>query len=122
MLPTLIYPDKEIIEEGTTFKVELDGHDHENEDASLWIVSKYNPTDYFIQYLVSTQNRFWTITVTNVSIENGTKTKTTVTYTFTGLNNIGNSLNKKSIEKMYENDLQDWAGLINKYFEEKSTN
>jgi len=117
--PALIYPEKEIIEEGTTFRIELDRHDHGNEAAALWIVSKYEPSNYLIQYLVSTQNRFWKITVENLSIENDTKTKTTVTYTFTGINNIGNSLNKKSIEKMYKNDLQDWASLINGYLEGK---
>ncbi len=117
--PKLIYPEKEVIEEGTAFKVEPSGHSHGEEGASLWIVSKYEPKDHLIQYLVSTQNRFWTITVKSTTIENDTKTKTTVTYTYTGLNHIGNSLNQRSIEKMYENNLQDWADLINAYLKGK---
>ena len=116
--PVLIYPENEIIEEGTTFRVKP--HGHEGEGASLWIVSKYEPGNYLIQYLVSTENRFWTITVSNKPIEDNTKTKTTVTYSYTGLTKIGNALNQKSLEKMYENNLQDWAGLINGYLEGKS--
>lgn len=115
--PVLIFPYKEVIEEGTAFKIKA--HDHRNntsESEFLWIVSKYEPEDYSIQYLVSTENRFWTITVKNTSIANDTKTKTTVTYSFTGLNDKGNKINKESIEKMYKNDLQDWAELINNYF------
>lgn len=118
--PNLIYPKKEIIAEGTTFSVKPHGNDHGGECASLWIVSKYEPQDYVIQYLVSTQNRFWTITLTSESIENHTKTNTTVTYTFTGLNETGNELNQIDLAKMYENELQDWGGLINSYFERKT--
>jgi len=112
--PVLIYPDQEIIEEGTTFKINAHGHGDENE--LLWIVSKYEPQDYLIQYLVSTSNRFWTITVKCESIDNNLKTNTTVTYSFTGLNSIGNELNKTSLEKMYQDELQDWAEAINSYF------
>lgn len=115
--PVLIFPDKEIMGEGTTFKIKTHGHGHAGEGDVLWIVSKYEPQSYLVQYLVSTENRFWTITVKNVSIENNKKTETTVTYAYTGLNEKGNKLNKRSLEKMYENNLQDWADLINGYFE-----
>ena len=114
--PILIYPDEEIIEEGTTFKLDVSGHGHGSESEYLWIVTKYEPTNHLIQYLVSTENRFWTITVISNSIENNTKTNTTVTYTYTGLNAKGNKLNKESLDKMYKNELQDWAEMINDYF------
>ena len=111
--PVLIYPEKEVIEEGTTFKTELK-NDDSLEDSFLWIVTKYSPEDYLIQYLVSTDNRFWTITVSCEDI-GSSKTKTTVTYTYTSLNQLGNDLNQTSLEKMFENDLQDWGDLINQY-------
>ncbi len=113
--PVLIYPDKEIIEEGTTFKIYPQGHGSEKE--FLWIVSKYDPKNYLIQYMVSTENRFWTITVKSNPIENDIKTETTVTYTFTGLNAKGNKLNKESLDNMYKNNLQDWRELMNTYFQ-----
>jgi len=111
--PILIYPDKEIIEEGTTFKIEGHGHGHEND--MLWIVTKFDPQSYLVQYLVSTENRFWTITVDCESIDEDVKTKVTVTYSYIGLNEEGNELNKTSIEKMYKENLNDWAEAINGY-------
>ena len=110
--PTLIYPAKEVIEEGTTFTIEPQEHDYD-EGGSRWIVSKYEPEQYLIQYLVSTNNRFWTITVKSEPVEKEAKTKTAVTYTYTGLNEVGNQRNKKSMDTMFAHDLQDWAALIN---------
>ncbi|MBI1767734.1 MAG: hypothetical protein HYR67_05115, partial [Bacteroidetes bacterium] len=61
--PTLIYPATEIMAEGTTFKTSGHGHGHINNEAEfLWRVSKFEPEKYLVQYLVSTENRYWTIT------------------------------------------------------------
>lgn len=113
--PILMYPEKEIIEEGTTFKTELKSSEQPLEDSFLWIVTKYQPEDYLIQYLVSTVNRFWTITLISEELSDS-NTKTTVTYAYTSLNEIGHELNQKSLKKMFENDLHDWGQLINNYF------
>lgn len=110
--PILIYPDKEIIEEGTTFKTKAHGHGSESE--YLWIVSKYEPENYLVQYMVSTSNRYWTITVKCNDLQES-KTKTTVTYSFLGLNSKGHELNKKALERMYQHDLQDWKEALNSY-------
>ena len=115
--PVLIYPDKEVIQEGTAFKIKDHGHGSESE--YLWIVTKYNPQSHLIQYLVSTDNRFWTITVECKSIANDTRTNAIVTYSYTGLNDKGNELNKADIKKMYKNNLQDWTDAINNYFQNK---
>ena len=117
--PILIYPDKEIIEEGTAFKIKGKGHGHGSESEYLWIVTKFSPQTHLIQYLVSTPNRFWTITVKCRSIENDAKTNATVTYSFTGLTAWGNKLNQENIGKMYQDNLQDWADALNKYFRNK---
>jgi len=115
--PILVYPDEEIIEEGTTFKIKTHGHGHVGEPEFLWIVTKFEPQSHIIQYLVTTSNRFWTITVACEPMDGASATKTTVTYSFTGLNAKGNELNKQSLEQMYQHDLQDWADAINKYLQ-----
>ncbi|MBK7228126.1 MAG: hypothetical protein IPH97_04495 [Ignavibacteriales bacterium] len=95
--PTLIYPSTEIIEEGTTFKTE--GRDEEPE--YLWRVSKYYPQENLIQYMVSTENRHWTITVKCIAISEN-KTSAEITYTFIGLNETGNRINEQSLARMYK--------------------
>lgn len=113
--PILIYPDKEIVEEGTTFKTKT--HAHGSESEYLWIITKYEPKEYLIQYLVSTPNRFWTITVKSTIADNNNKTKTSVTYSYTGLNAEGNEVNKQGLKDIYKNNLQDWANAINNYLQ-----
>jgi len=109
--PTLIYPATETIEEGTTFKT--NGHGH-GEKQFLWIVSKYAAEKFLIQYLVSSENRYWTITIKCYSmIEN--KTTAEITYTFIGLNELGNKINEQAIQHMYKNNLKDWEEEINYY-------
>lgn len=109
--PELIYPDEEIIEEGTTFWSK-GGHD---ESDYLWRVSKFEPKQYLIQYLVSTPDRYWTITVQ--CTPKGKQTLAEVTYSYIGLNARGNQLNKEALKRMYRNDLKDWEKAINYYIE-----
>lgn len=112
--PEIIYPSAEIIEEGTTFRTA--GNEAEEKEF-LWIVIKYEPKNYLIQYLVSTKNRFWTILI---KCEQLTENLTTaiVTYTYTGLNRYGNDLNLRSLEKRYKENLTDWQQAINDYLRE----
>jgi hypothetical protein len=114
--PVLIYPEREIIEEGTTFKTEGHGHD---ELEFIWRVTKYEPEKFLIQYLVSTENRYWTITV-KCSPTNNNKTSAEVTYTFIGLNALGNKLNEHSRQRIYKYNLKDWEEEINNYIERLS--
>jgi hypothetical protein len=107
---SLIYPEVERIEEGTTFKTE--GNNEEPE--YLWRVVKYYPGNHLIQYLVSTDNRFWTITVA-CKPEKENETTAAVTYTFIGLNEKGNRLNAEHIARMYKSNLKDWEEELNKY-------
>ncbi len=109
--PKPIYPHEEIIEEGASFKVEDHGHEGEK---FIWIVTKYQPEDYLVEYLVFTQNRFWTITVHCQPKEDG-QTKATITYRFTGLNDLGNQLNQQMLKNIYEENLNDWERMINDY-------
>ena len=109
--PELIYPSTEIIEEGTTFKTKGQGTD---EPEFIWRVTKYQPEQFLIQYLVSTINRYWTITVICKSAEDN-KTSAEVTYSFIGLNEIGNKYNKEALQRMYKHSLKDWEEEINRY-------
>src|SRR6266498_3135903 len=91
-----------IVEEGTTFKTLRLGHD---EKEYLWRVSKYEAEKKVIQYLVSSENRYWTITIKcNPLTEN--KTIAEITYSFIGLNELGNKLNEQAIQHMYKKQFE----------------
>jgi hypothetical protein len=103
-----------VIEEGTTFKT--DGNDEEFE--YLWRITKYYPEEFHIQYMVSTENRSWTITI-KCNSENENETLAAITYTFVGLNEKGNRLNKEHLSRMYKNNLKDWEEEIHNYLNNK---
>lgn len=109
--PELIYPSTEIIEEGTTFKTKGQGTD---EPEFIWRVTKYQPEQFLIQYMVSTENRYWTITIICKPVDDN-KTSAVVTYSFIGLNEIGNKYNKEALQRMYKHSLKDWEEEINRY-------
>ncbi len=115
--PVVVYPTSELIEEGTTFKTH--GHGH-HEDGFLWIVTKYQPEEHLIQYLVSTENRFWTITVKCKAL-NSAVTTAEITYRFTSLNENGNEINPVMLQAIYKHDLKDWEKAINYYLETGKT-
>lgn len=87
----------------------------------LWRVSKYYPENYSIQYLVSTENRYWTITVQCRPLSEN-KTSAEITYSFIGLKEKGNRINEHSLQRMYKNNLKDWEDEINIYLEKTSEN
>jgi len=109
--PTLIYPQTEIIEEGTTFRTP--GHGH-GETGFIWTVSKYDPGRFLIQYLVYSANRIWTITIRCSPVSEHTSSAE-ITYSFTGLNALGNEINEHFLQIIYRHDLSDWAEDINHY-------
>ena len=113
--PSLIYPQKEIIEEGTTFRTPGHGHD---ENELIWTVTKYDQARFLIQYLVCSPNRVLTITITCSSVSDHT-TSADITYCFTGLNEMGNQINQHLLHAIYRHDLSDWADDINHYIQTK---
>lgn len=108
--PELIYPEKELIQEGTAFLTK----GIEIEPEYLWIVTKYEDNNHLIQYLVSTTNRFWTIDVICRSIEEN-KTEAEIKYSYTSLNKLGNELNKNGLESTFNSNLNNWQSSINNY-------
>jgi hypothetical protein len=109
--PTLVYPSEEVMEEGTTFTTKASG---KLEKEFLWRVSKYEPEQFMVQYLVSTANRYWTITVKCADTPEH-NTTAEITYAYTGLNPLGNTLNAEALNNMYSANLKDWEEAIN-YF------
>ncbi len=109
--PILVYPQEEIIEEGTTFYTE----GHHGEPDYLWRVVWYDEGQHIIRYLVSTPDRDWTITVACLAVNESQQTQATVTYSYIGLTPKGNKMNSAHLEKMYQHNLQDWADALNNY-------
>jgi len=109
--PVVLYPSSEELEEGMVFTTQAHSH---GETAYSWIVSKYQPGNHLVEYIVSTGNRYWVITIQCVA-SSDTQTKATVGYTFTGLTVLGNKINKHAIEEMYMRNLEDWEEEINHY-------
>ncbi len=109
--PVLIFPSKEIIEEGTSFKTQ----GHENiEEEYFWIITKFDPQEYLIQYLVSAENRYWTITI-KCEPSGDNQALSTITYSYYGLNEHGKMLNEHSLNSMFRHNLKDWEEGINNY-------
>ena len=78
-----------------------------------WIVTQFEPEQYFVEYTVFTQLRIWFIAVQCKQLFDSTET--TVTYTYTGTSDEGNDLNREALEKMFAQDLRDWQEAINHY-------
>ncbi len=112
--PQVLYPDTGTVEEHMVFKTPSHGH-HESE--YIWTVSKYEPAQGLIEYMVHTPERLWWITIQcQVDIPYET-TKAEITYTYTGLTEIGNAINERALRSMYAHDLKDWEKAINTYLE-----
>jgi len=108
--PQIIYSVNPEVEEHMIFKT---SGNHHGEGEYLWVLSQYNPKDYFVEYTVSTSQRLWFISVR--CRPRGNSTSVTVTYTYTGLTEEGNQLNKLALDKMYAHNLKDWEEAINYY-------
>jgi hypothetical protein len=109
--PVLVFPTTETIQEGTTFLT--NGHGH-GEDQFTWIVNQFKPDQFYIQYVVYTENRHWTITVTCTPLS-ANQTSAAITYLFTGHNGLGNEIDRHMLNKIFSEDLKDWEKAINAY-------
>lgn len=113
--PHFIYPGNNKIQEGMSFKTA----GHGDEPEFLWVITKYNQDDHLIQYLVSTANRYWFITVNcNETTDNLESTTAEISYAYYALNETGLKLNKFHLERMYEKNLKDWEEAVNNYLKD----
>lgn len=108
--PEVIYTNDQLVEKGMIFKSQAR---FEGEQPYLWIITQYRPSEYLIEYTVSSSDRVWFICIQCEPI--GMKTRANVSYTFTSLNEHGATLNKIALEQMYSRNLQDWEEALNYY-------
>jgi len=109
--PEFLFPESGTLKENLVFKTKSS---NSVEEVFNWITSYLNKEEHLVVYTVFTSNRVWTIKV-RCEAHGTEQTKAEISYTFTGLNETGNALNEKALEKMYASDLKDWEAAIN-YF------
>ena len=102
--PKVVYSSSALIEEKMIFRTKGREGDY------TWIVSRYEPQQYLVEYTVYTQERVWFITV--LCSGEGQATEVSVTYTYTGLTETGNALNRQALDEMFKHDLKDWEEAI----------
>jgi hypothetical protein len=111
--PDFLFPINGDFKENLVFKTESS---NTAEEEYNWITSYLSKEEYLVVYTVFTENRVWTIKVQCIKT-NLEKTEAQIIYTFTGLNKIGDEINRDSLEKMYSKDLKDWEHAINYYLD-----
>jgi hypothetical protein len=110
--PEMVFTTTNLIDEHMVFRTK---GKFESEPFYTWVLTRYNPQNHVVEYAVSTQNRIWFIRVECHGLEN--KTLATISYTYTSLNEIGETYNTLSLEKMYSRNLEDWSDAINHYLQ-----
>jgi hypothetical protein len=115
--PVILSPASATIEKGLVFTTPASG---EGEDKYAWIVAKFQAESHIVEYVVSTPNRIWVISIRCTS-GNNASTNAAITYTYTGLNVHGNALNKRAIENMFSVNLKDWEEEINFFLKNGNT-
>lgn len=109
--PRFIYPTDFVTQEQAIF---ITPCRFDNEEDYHWVITKFIPDQYHVEYMVSTRERIWWIEVKCISLESN-QTKASITYQFTGLTENGNNLNRIALAKMYQHELIDWQEAINHY-------
>ena len=111
--PQMVLPYPDLVEEHMVFQTQS-GHP-EDPSPATWIVSKYDPDHWLIEYTVFTQARIWWISIKCLEEERAARTNGTIKYTYLGLNEEANRLNQAALERMFRQDLKDWERAINHY-------
>lgn len=113
--PRILYPDSTVIQEHMVFQAK--SHDADHPFTSTWIVSKYDPSDGFIEYTVFTDARIWWISIKCDHGQTTPTTRATITYTYLGLDEHAGAINRSALESMFRHDLKDWEEAINHYLQ-----
>lgn len=112
-VPQILYSTSELVEERMVFKTQ--SHHGHGEPDYIWTISKYLPDQALIEYTVFTPERLWWITIQCSEDKPDHTMRAEITYTYTGLTNLGNSINERALQAMYAHDLKDWEEAINHY-------
>ena len=93
-------------------------HDHRSTDA-IWVVKKYDPKSYFVQfYKIEPEDKIGIITVNCTELE-AERTKVRVTYKYIALSATGEVFISEFSESAYEEFIGEWQALLSSYFESK---
>lgn len=93
-------------------------HDHASTNA-IWVVKKYDPENYYIQfYKVESEDKIGVIEVNCTQLNEAT-TKVQVTYEYIGLSDKGNQFIKEFTSSEYKSFISEWEKLLMSYFESK---
>lgn len=91
-------------------------HDHATKDA-IWIVKKYNPENYFVEYYkIEPEEKIGVVTVKCKEIESE-RTQVQVTYKYVALSANGKKFVSEFDENAYETFINEWQTLLLNYFE-----
>jgi hypothetical protein len=108
--PEIIYSTTGLADDHMIFRTKAN---HLSEDWYTWVVTRYEPENFFIEYTVSTSQRVWFISVQ--CAQKRSKTIAAISYVYTGLSPQGNELNQVAMKKIFAHDLKDWEEAINYY-------
>lgn len=109
--PHVIYPKDTLVEKHMVFQTQ--GGLHGSPERYTWVIVNYEPAQSTIEYMVSSSDRLWFITVSCEPSISGTDV--TVIYSYTGLTEEGCRKNELAITDMYAHDLKDWEEALNHY-------
>lgn len=112
--PEIIYPAGKKVAEKMVFRVAHD-NPHSGMETLIWVISRYVPEKFFIEYTVFARDRVWWISVQCRDLKNNEGTGVTVTYTYTGLTEEGHNLCIHHMKKIFAHHLKDWETAINDY-------
>lgn len=105
--PEVLYCDSPLVEERMIFRTTGVDGDY------TWVVNRFAPNEYRVEYSVHTTNRIWFIDVCCEA--KGDSTIATVTYSYTALTEAGRDLNRQALDEMFRHDLKDWQEAIEHY-------
>jgi hypothetical protein len=90
-------------------------HDHGVSEA-IWIVSKYLPEEYTVQYYkIEPGEKIGVVTVRCDQADH-TSTRVEVTYKYIGLSESGNQFIEQFTKKDYDDFIGEWKVLLESYF------
>jgi len=93
-------------------------HDHASTDA-IWVVKKYNPENYHVQfYKVEPEDKIGIIEVKCIQLSDS-DTEVHVSYEYIGLSDKGNQFIKEFNSSEYKEFIAEWQSLLETYFTTK---
>ena len=111
--------DNKIFKEDYVFLTNC--HDHKTTTA-IWIIKKYDPSNFLIQYYkIEPENKVGIITVKCQPIGKH-ETTVNVTYKYIAVSKSGEEFIKSFTFSEYEKYINEWKYLIDKYYEYISNN